>query len=216
MTTTNYPNGQTLVSSALTQQQISAIVQGITYGMLGLSVPPPSSYQPVSVNWQTQGQPFMAAPSSSLPTSPGGVDECYVACVTQDEDYTKIRNRTYSGSGPILETWVYTRGWRVSWVLYGPNATDRARMIWSAMFMDYFNDQFNLSNIYPISEFQEPTRVPEEINKQWYDRADFSINCYEQVTETIYDGQVTSVAVGIYDGTDNVNNPVASIVVTAA
>ena len=158
----------------------------------------------------------MAAPSPSLPTSSGGVDECYVACVTQDDDYTKIRNRTYSGSGPILETWVYTRSWRVNWVLYGPNATDRARMIWSAMFIDYFNDQFNLSNLYPISEFQEPTRVPELINAQWYDRADFSISCYEQVTETIYDGRVTSVTVGIYDGTDNVTNPVANIEVATA
>jgi hypothetical protein len=197
-TTTTYPNGQQLVSSALTQQQISAIIQQLTYGMIGLAVPPPNSFQPVQVDWQTQGQPFMAAPSPALSTSKSGVDECYISCVTQDDDYTKIRNRTYSGSGPVLETWVYSRSWRIAWVLYGPNATDRARMIWSAMFIDYFNDQLSLSNLYPVTEFQEPTRIPELINAQWYDRADFSINCMEQVTETISDGAVTSVEVKVY------------------
>jgi hypothetical protein len=110
-----------------------------------------------------------------------------------------VRDRTFSGTGPVTETWGYTRGWRVAWCLYGPNSTDRARMIHSAMFMDYFNDVLSLSNLYPISDPPEPTRIPEQTNSQWFERADFHIIMYEQVTETIEDGAVTSVEVKVYD-----------------
>lgn len=212
-TTTNYPNGQVLTSSALTVAQVNTLIQSLTYGMIGLPVPPPSSFQPVQVDWQTQGQPFMAAPAPALLTSPVAVDECYVACTTQDGDYTKIRNRTFSGTGPVVETWVYTREWHIAWTFYGPNAVDRARMIHSAMFMDYFTDSLSLANLFPVSDFNEPTRAPELINAQWYDRADFSIITYEQVTETISDGAVTNVEVKVYEGVINPTGPVADVVI---
>ena len=189
-TQTNYPDGSFLTSTALTPAQINVIIQTLTYGMIGLPVPPPSSWQPVQVSCQQRGQPQTITPDTQ--------DECYLTCVPVDEDYNRIRDGVWNRTSPVTQSWEYTRAWRVAWVLYGPNATDRARMIRSALYMDYFNAQLNLSSLYPVSDPPEITRVPEEINKQWYDRADFWIMLYEQVNETLTfptGGIVTSVEV---------------------
>jgi hypothetical protein len=85
-------------------------------------------------------------------------------------------------------------------------------MIRSALFMDYFNDQLNLSNLYPVPDSPEVTRMPEEWNAQWIERSDYHIVMYEQVTETITDGIATSVEVKVFDGSPN--DPVADFTVT--
>ena len=209
MTTTTYPNGQVLTSSALTVDQINVLLQSLTCGMLGLPLPTPSKpsgYSDVRVDWPTQGQPFVATPAQ---------DGCFLACVQQETPYNKVRNKTLSGAGPVTETWTYTRGWRTSWTLYGPNSYDRARQIWSALFMDYFNDQLNLANLFPVSDPAEPTRTPENFNAQWWERTDFSIEMYENVTETIDDSKVTSLEIKLYDAEVSKTGPAADVIVAA-
>lgn len=186
MTTTQYPNGQTLVSSALTKDQITDILQNLTCGVLGIN---PPDYRAVRVNWPTQGQPFQDILA----------DICFISAVTDNEaGYNRIRNMeiTQGESGPV-ELWTYTRDWRVSWCLYGPASTDRARMLHSALYMDYFCDTLSASNLYPLPEAPGPVRVPELINAEWWERADFYVNMYEAVTETINDGAVESVEVKV-------------------
>lgn len=202
MTTTTYPNGQTLTSTALTVQQINLVVQAITCGMLGIVPVDPSK---VRVDWQATGQPDVALPNQ---------DSCYISCVTQDVDYSRVRDRSYSGTGPVVETWVYTRGWRVEWACYGPNSFDRCRQIHSALFQDYFNDAFAAQgNLYPVLDPAEPVRLPELHNAQWYDASRFHCVFYEQVTETIEDRAVTSVELLVYDGSPD--DPVADVTITS-
>jgi hypothetical protein len=199
VTTTNYPNGQRLISSALTVAQINTLMQSWTCGALGINPVDPTQ---VRYDWPTQGQPFQTV----------NQDICYLSCLLQDSQYSRVRNKTYTGSGPVVENWTYTRNWRISWTLYGPNSLDRARAIHTATFIDYFNDLLNGSSLFPISEPAEPVRMPENFNAQWWERVDFSIDTYENVTETISDGVVTSVEIKVYDGSPN--DPVADFTVT--
>jgi len=201
-TSTTYPNGQTLVSSALTQQNIDKLMQTLTCGMLGIN---PPNYALVKVDWPTAGQPFTQTPSQNC---------CYLACVTSDSAYSRVRDLCNSSSTAtsVTEEWTYTRNWRVSWTFYGPSATDCARQVHSATFMDYFNDQLNTCNLYPVEDPPEPTRVPETFNAQWWDRSDFHIDMYEQVTETITTGVATSVEIKLYDGAPD--DPIADVVVS--
>jgi hypothetical protein len=186
MTSTTYPNGQVLTSSALTRTQMNGIFQPLTCGMLGIV---PVDLSKVRVSWQTEGQPFVPTPKN---------DVCFLSCVPEATPYSKVRDRTYSGTGPVTETWNYTRGWRISWVFYGPNSLDNARAVHSAViFMDYFSDALSLSSLYPLSDPDEPASVPEESNAQWYERADFHISLYEAVVETIDYSAVTSVEVRV-------------------
>jgi hypothetical protein len=201
MTTTKYPSGQTLTSTALTVQQINIVVQALTCGMLGIV---PVDFSKVRVDWQPQGQPDVALPTQ---------DSCYISCVTQDIDYGKVRDHTLSGGNPVTETWVYTRGWRIEWAFYGPNSFDRARQVHSALFQDYFNDQLALSALYPVLDPAEPVRLPENHNAQFYDASRFHCVFYEQITETIQTPAVTSVEVKVYDGA--VNDPIADFTVVS-
>jgi len=186
-TTTNYPNGQQLISTALTQTQITNLIQTLTCGMIGV-VPP--DFSKVRTEWPTQGQPFTQLPSQ---------DACFVMCVPSDSDYSRVRDTALSlANGKLTQTWQYTRNWRVSWVFYGPNSTDNARAVNSAViFMDFFASLLNLQNLYPVSDPPEPTRTPETWNAQWWDRTDFHVDMYEQITETIQPGVVTSVEIRV-------------------
>jgi hypothetical protein len=183
-TSTTYPNGQTLVSSALTQQQINILLQQLTCGMLGIN---PVDPMQVRVDWQPVGQPDVTRPS---------VDICYISCVTAASEYGVIaRDRMFTGNGPVTENWNYTRDWLISWDLYGPNCVDRGRQIHSALFMDYFSDQFELSNLYSVNSTPEVVRIPVEHNLQWFDHTHFHCDFYEAVVETIQDSIATSVEV---------------------
>ena len=208
MTNTTYPNGQVLSSSALTLSQMNILLQSLTCGMLGLPLPTSTQaagYAAVRIDWPTDGQPFVATPL---------IDGCFLACTTEETPYNKVRNRAFSGDGPVIENWTYTRGWRVAWTLYGPNSLDRVRQIWSATFMDYFNDALSLNNLFMVSDPVEPTRLPEQFNAQFWERCDFAISMYENIVESISDGEVTSVEVKIYDADVSTTGPAADFTVT--
>lgn len=180
-TSTVYPNGQVLVSSAITPVNFNLLMQTLTCGMLGINPPDVSQ---IRIDWPTEGQPFVKSPA---------IDVCFLAIVPENVDYHLVRDRTFTGVGPVTEEWSYTRGWRVSWTFYGPSSTDRARMVNSALFMDYFNDQLSLANLYPVLDPPQPTRTPEQFNAQWWERSDFHVIMYEAVTESIQDQAVVSV-----------------------
>ena len=176
MTTTNYPDGSVLTSSALTLDAINTILQQLTLGMVGQPVTPDNDF--VRIAWQTEGAPFNEVDE----------DRIYLKCVFDPVDpYSKSRDRVnlVNDETTITEQWNYTRVWHIKWVCYGPNSADLARAIWTAMFQDYFTNALEGSQLFPVSDFDEPQRAPELMNGQWMDRCDFKADMYECVTETI-------------------------------
>src|SRR5580700_9115845 len=173
---TTYPDGSILLSDALTVQQIGAILQPLTLGMWGQSVVSTSGL--VRLGWAIEGQPFVDFAST---------DVCFLTATLKDDPYDKIRDRTYAANTDpnVTETWNYTRVWEIKWCFYGPNAVDNTRLIRSGLFQDYFTDQLALMQLFPMSEFPESVRVPEQLNGQWFDRSDLKCEMYEFVTESI-------------------------------
>jgi hypothetical protein len=55
--------------------------------------------------------------------------------------------------------------------------------------------------------------MPEQLNAQWWARADLSIDLYEAITESINDTTATSVEIKVYDGSPS--DLVAGITATA-
>jgi hypothetical protein len=189
MITTTYPNGQSLQSSALTVSQINTLLQSLTCGMVGVNPPDPSQ---VRVDWPTEGQPVTDSPAE---------DVCYLRAVIVNDEYDKLRDLARANTDPspvpVTYSWTYTRVWEISWIFYGPASLDRATALRSALFMDYFADQLSLSNLFPNPDNQAPTRVPENLNAQWWERSDFSCQMNEFVTETITVPAVVSVPVTV-------------------
>lgn len=183
-TTTTYPNGQVLTSSALTLAQINDIIQQLSLGMMGKAVSDSNDF--VRIAWPTQGAPFI---------DDATVDICYLKCVPVDDPYDKIRDRTNEAADDpnLEEQWSYTRVWKISWILYGPNSTDNARALRSALYQDYFTQALQNSQLFPMSEFPQPVRTPELLDGQWFERVDFSCEMYEFISETILRQTVLSV-----------------------
>lgn len=184
-TTTPYPNGTALVSNALTLAQIESVMQASTLGMIGQTSG--ADNDAVRIQYPREGAPFQNADE----------DKCYIRCQTRDNPYDKIRDRLLlPGPDPdVTEQWNYTRTWTVHWCFYGPNSTDNARMVKSALFQDYFTLLLMQSNLYPVSDYPAPVRAPENIDGQWFERSDYEVVMHEFVTETITDKTVLSVEV---------------------
>lgn len=199
MSVINYGNGQLLSSTAISQKDINSLMQVVTCQALGIV---PFNAALVRVDWQTKGQPF-----GDIKT-----DTCYLACTTHSGSYSYIREKQVQelADKSLQEVWNYTREWRVQWVLYGPNSVDRARALHSATFMDFFTEALEAKNLFPVSDPPTPTRIPEEINAQWWERADFHLNLYENVTEIVNVGRATSVVINVQDN----NNDKATVTVT--
>lgn len=191
-TSTQYPNGQVLTSTAFTPNSLSTLIQQLTCGMLGINPPDPAK---VRISWPTEGQPFEDV----------NIDVCYIMATPQAVDYSLLRNTWLSQqdvNSPLVQNFTYTRGWRIKWIFYGPNSTDRARMVHSAVaFMDYFADLLANNNLFPLPDAATPTRTPEQKNAQWWERADFHCDMYENVEETIQLTPATSVEIQVLDNT---------------
>jgi hypothetical protein len=205
--TIKYPDGTSLLSSALTLAEIGAILQPLTIEMLGETDNPLSS--PVRLEWATTGQPFQEITD----------DICYLRAVPKDDPYNRIRDRFNWPGGvgwgdkgfgtppwggtdnPLLitEQYNYTRVWEIRWCFYGPNSTDLARALRSALYQDFFTNALSLSQLFPVPDFSEPVRAPELFDGQWFERVDFSAEFYEFVTEAINRGTVKSVEVQIIE-----------------
>jgi hypothetical protein len=189
MTSTLYPSGQTLASSALTLSEIQELIQQLTLGMIGQPVVAESSA--VRIEFPTQGAPFAEV----------SVDVCYIRCMTQDNPYDKIRYKFLEAGPGDLDTELqnYTRTWKIHWCFYGPNSTDNARALKSGLFQDWACYSLAQSNLFAVTDYPEPIRAPENINGQWWERVDFEATYHEFVTETIEDQTVLSVETIVND-----------------
>ena len=192
-----YPDGSSLASTALTVQQMGTVMQNVIAAMLGITDPASSSL--VRVSWPTQGAPFQDVSDDICYVRATPKDVPYDKIRKRHNwDLSQLGYGQgpygmfpYGGSGGygqvpygeapygeapmfLVEQWTYTRAWQIHLVLYGPNSTDRARAIRSALYQDFFTEALSNYELFPVSDFPQATRTPELIDGQWLDRADFT------------------------------------------
>jgi hypothetical protein len=150
----------------------------------------PNCFSAVRQGWQQQGQPAWNIDA----------DICVVRCEPIDTEYGRMRDSVQSINGTTATfTDVYTRAWRTYWSFYGPNSTDRARAVRSALItIQQFADLLATAGWYVNPSIAQPVRVPELFQGQWWPRTDLYADFNEQVTETYTTGTVAQVPVGIY------------------
>lgn len=186
------------VPTPLVPQQFSTVLQALTLQMLGVAQPyTAAEYSLVRIAWPVQGQPFPKDPTKDI---------CILRVIEEEGLYNKVRDRlqvTNNGETNYQQD-CYTRIWRVFWVLYGPNAFDRARQIRSGLFSDGIRIALAGINVYAVPGYTAPLRVPEVINNETWERVDFWALMNEQVTEQITVATVESLEV-------IVNNDASSI-----
>jgi hypothetical protein len=186
-----YPDNSVLTSTALTVQEIQAVLQVAVCGMLGITDSVHTTQ--VRIEYGTAGQPSQQVSD----------DVCYLRCMPNGTDpYSRIRERSNSAGDDdtsLIENWTYTNVWSAHFCFYGPNSYDRARAVRSAFYQDYFTDLLGQNQLFPVSDFPEPVRAPEVFDGQWWERADMEFVLYEFVQETISRQTVASVEVIVSD-----------------
>lgn len=189
-TTSTFRNGLTLVSSALTQDEMNKLLQTLTLNVLGIDPDAdPLAYSKVRIAWKTQ------------PGFERGVDIVSIRATEKDGDYNRIRDRKYADTelGSVRQTDTYTRIWEVAWGFYGPNGFDRARLLKSAMALDFTHDLLLASKVALVTKYPATTRAPELFEGEWWERCDLKLTFYELITEQLVVNSITSAEVLVYN-----------------
>jgi hypothetical protein len=160
-------------------------------GTVTASVTDVNAYSKVRIGWQIQGQPG----------PPITQDTTFIRYEPLDTEFSRLRDAVGSSTDVTYTTTdIFTRTGKIYWTFYGPNALDRARAVRSALItIQQFADLLAISNLYINPSIEEPRRVPENFQGEWWERIDLVAEFNEQVTETYTVGTVESVQVTLYD-----------------
>lgn len=164
---------------------------------VALQILDPNAWQKVRIAWQQRGQPgFRFAENVAT-----------LRLTEQDQDYNRIRNLTSTANDgySITDIYTYQRTWRCYLSFYGPNGFDSARMLKSALFLDWAREILAGWNLYPIPAFKATVRTPELIDGQWQERSDWDFLLNEGITETCVTPTVASVEVQAFVGSGGVS-----------
>lgn len=140
-------------------------------------------------------------PSKGAPAWDKTDDVAFLKAVEIDDWYNKVRDQGAEGLDGVSGQQIteYTRVWRTSWVLYGPNAYQRATLLKSALLLDFIHDKLQPFNVFIVPDIGNPRRFRENTDGQWWNRADIDVDFYEQVNESIVTPTVASVEVIVLD-----------------
>lgn len=198
------PGVGNMTSTALTDTQVATIIQHLVCKCLGIDEATNANAPSlVRIDWPVPGQPgfiigddvaFIRATEAPEPYN--AAHEVQPAGVAVDDDYS--------------ENTVYTRGWDINAIFYGPNSFDHARQLKSAIQQDFAHDMLAASNLYTFTVTGTPNRNPELFENQWWPRTDFGFKMYEQVTDSLTKPAVDSVELIIRDADGNGSDTVVT------
>lgn len=188
MTTRTFSNGDTLTSTALTYNDVNVAIQAMTLNVLNLNpATDAKAYSKVRIGWIAQ------------PTFGRDEDICTIRVTESDGGWT-VRDRKVDvndgSTVKLVDT--YVRVWSAAYSFYGPTGFDNARLLKSAVRMDWNHDQLAEAGLYLVSEVKPTTRAPELFEGQWWDRSDCVLTFNELVTETITAASIASAEVLLY------------------
>jgi hypothetical protein len=171
------PTFTVVIDQIISQTEIVLSSAALTTGVFVVTASDLEPYAKVRLDWPTAGAPTFLI----------GDDVCFVAAIEIEDNYGMIRDVEWpqNDSLSVNATYGYTRVWAVTFANYGPNSFDKARLIRSAVLLDWTHDYLAQNNVYLIPDTPSPKRVPYEFQNQWWERTDLRLRFNELVTETI-------------------------------
>lgn len=163
-------------------------------GSVQAQITDPNSYGKVRIGWLTQGQPGIQVTD----------DVIFLRCETYDSEFSRLRDSVESDEDLPVINWndVHTRTWKVLITAYGPNSLINGKLIVGGLLnVPFFDTYLSGFNLYVNPSIEQPRRIPQDFQAEWWERVDISVEFNEQVTETFTVGTVETVVVTTYDKT---------------
>ena len=182
-----------LTSSALTPVGIESLFQPLIARVLGFVIEddPAGAFSAVRIGWPVEGHPGWDIDE----------DVCVIRATLDDEPFARVRDdfleEDASPSGDLVKRMGFTQVWRMHFTLYGANCADHARLILSAVTLDWVHDVLAASSIYRIPAAARPVYLPENFQGQWWKRADLELQFNESVEESLTVSSATGVDVTV-------------------
>jgi hypothetical protein len=190
MSTYVFTNGQELVSTALTDDDVTKILQSLTLNVLGIDpATDPKAYYSVRVGWKAQPSFLITEDVVSIRVS------------EKDDPNNKQRDRKYlpqEAGSTIQQVDTFMRFWDCLWSFYGPNGFDHARLLKSALRLRFTHDTLIASQLTFVPRFTATLRAPELFEGAWWERSDVKLTLTELVTETLVINTIASVEVLLF------------------
>lgn len=115
--------------------------------------------------------------SMSAPNLKTDQDVCYIQITPEDNAYNRQRDIRYlqnPDSDNMIALDEHTDVHLVTFINYGVNAYDCARLIRNKLHHDHIRRTLRLNNFALVTDVPAPRRVPELVNGNWINRVDVS------------------------------------------
>lgn len=175
----------------LTLTQIENIFQDMTTRILGYDPSVAANGDRVRISYQPEGAPGWKRTDDIVFIRVGLVPD--LVAQQRDISYSPISQQQSNRKV------TYTRVLSVQWILYGPNSFDKADVIRNGLYLPSYRDTLKANNLFMVLDsVQVPTRMPELLNSQWWERVDFSANFNESVTRESKVQNIEVATAGLY------------------
>ena len=165
--------------------QLEILLRTATLSITGLA--------PENVNFPYQPD---SAPFNEQATNAVYLYLTQIDSPTDKATYTALTPNTPTAG---TSTQYYTRIIQCKWTLYGPSSFDLADAIRNAMMTEAVRESLAVQGVFPIVGIQAPTRMPEQINMQWWERSDLKINFSVYTEHSADQPYFGSASVGIQE-----------------
>lgn len=179
-----------MADQVLTLKEIENVFFNATCKMLNLTTEEEQSK--VRLTWQTNGMPGFSVSE----------DVIFIRVAPEDNKLARqmdvlYRDEEASSNLSLKKRVGYTRVYKINWTLYGPNAYDNADLLRASIFDRDYTREIRENNLFLITDVSMPRRVPELLNKQWWERVDFSASYNEAVIRESEVPVITSTEIKI-------------------
>lgn len=162
----------------MTKDALESFMFRITAQCLGIDPATKESQRRIRISWPTDPEA-----SSTNPGWERKDDVVFLRLARGVDPYVYPENTQYleNEGGDFVERVTSTIQHSITWIFYGPNATDDAMLVRSMLLRSNIREAFHEKNMYVIPKISSPMRFDEMFNGEWWHRCDLTADFYEGV-----------------------------------
>lgn len=138
-------------------------------------------------------------PNAGAPAYKQSDNVSFIRCIEVDDWYNKVSDYGLTPNDDVsVELNIEkTRVWRVFWELRGPTSYSRGSLLKTAMQLELIHDSLAPFSLYLVPSINNPQRMPELFEGNWWERSDIYMHFNEQVNDSIVIPTVASIPIQV-------------------